>query len=727
MTTAFLSTPGVSVRLAPQSTERSQFGGARLSTTSRPRRRRVPLNRPCAVLVESSEKAADPATEPVQFASTSGIGGDDAGLPLEYDEEAIAEYWRARPGAARARLIEVTRSFAPLIARVSLDRARGTLKANSGARAAELRDVLTELGPTFVKLGQALSVRPDIVGPDAMKELRQLCDAVPSFPSAVAIAMIEEELGRPVSEMYTNMSAEPIAAASLGQVYKAKLRENGKAVAIKVQRPDMLRKVSLDLYCLKTVARLAEKIQERFTANKTDYSSLLGAWARGTYKELDYENEAENSRRFSKLVHARIPDIVVPVVYDKYTSRKVLTMQWIDGVKLAECDPDQINDLVGKGVECFLFQLLSAGFFHSDPHTGNLMRLPNGQLCVIDFGLMAEIDDIERNAMVSAIVHLANRDWPSVVQDFITLRFLPPSIDASQVEPVIGAILDQALEGGGARSINFQTLSDELARVTFDFPFSIPPSFALLLRALSVLEGIALVGNPDFKLIMESFPFVSRLVMTDRSPQLRAALRDILYKDGSFSVTRLRVLLDSSQGFINDGDAFVDFDSLANNSVVTPEALDLVLGDQGSLIRDILADEIAKGIDVFARDSYARVAASFDVAIPAPIRSFVTAIAPPAPLLLPIALGPGRFFALPPVTEEERVSLQNVRELVDWLGEGGNGRLNASLLKILPDVLKKSRGLSNEIAARLGETYVERFFRDLVRGNGEIVNGKRRL
>ena len=149
------------------------------------------------------------------------------------------------------------------------------------------------------------------------------------------------------------------------------------------------------------------------------------------------------------------------------------------------------------------------------------MRLENGQLCVIDFGLMAVIHKEEMDAMVSAIIHLANRDWPRVVDDFVTLKFLPSDIDKSQVEPVIGAILDQALEGGGAKSINFQSLSDELAAVTFDFPFSIPPAFALLLRALSVLEGIALVGDPEFKLIMESFPFVSKLEMTDRSPALR--------------------------------------------------------------------------------------------------------------------------------------------------------------------------------------------------------------
>lgn len=669
----------------------------------------------------------------VKFADSSGVGGDDTGLPLVYDDAIIGSYWRERQSAATRRLAEVTGYFTPWILRVALDATRGTLKANAGPRAAELREILTALGPTFVKLGQALSVRPDIVGPNAMNELRNLCDAVPSFDNATAFAMMEEELGRPVGDMFTDISPEPIAAASLGQVYKARLRATGEEVAIKIQRPDMLRKVSLDLYCMKKVAKFAEGVQAQFTANKTDYTSLLGEWAKGTYKELDYENEAENSRRFSRMVQARIDDIYVPAVYDEYTSRKVLTMEWVDGSKLADCTPTQVNELVGKGVECFLFQLLSAGFFHADPHVGNLMRAEkDGRpvLIVIDFGLMAEIEKTEMDAMVSAIVHLANRDWPKVVEDFVTLKFLPPDIEMSQVEPVIGAILDQALEGGGAKSINFQSLSDELASVTFDFPFSIPPSFALLLRALSVLEGIALVGDPEFKLIMESFPFVSRLVMTDRSPALRDALRQILYKDGAFSVTRLRVLLDSSQGFINDGDAFVDFDSLASDSGVTKEAIDFLFGDEGVLIREILAEEIAKGIDVLAREAYARVAASFELAMPSPVRAFMGAIPGPRPIarLFPFAMGP-EFYALPPVTDAERTHLENVRELADWLFEtnGGQKFNSQAFLELMPLILRKSDKFTREISGKLGEKFIQRLFQAFFRQDGEVVNGRARL
>lgn len=562
-----------------------------------------------------------------------------------------------------------------------------------------------------------------------MNELSGLCDAVPSFPNQLAFQMMEEELGMPVSEIYSDISSVPIAAASLGQVYKARLKSTGEEVAIKVQRPDMLRKVSLDLYCMKRVAKFAEGVQRQFTANKTDYTSLLLQWAKGTYKELDYENEAANSRRFASLVQARLPDVYVPRVYDEYTSRKVLTMEWINGKKLSECDPEQINALVSKGVECFLFQLLSAGFFHADPHTGNLMRLDNGQLCVIDFGLMAAIEKEEMDAMVSAIVHLANRDWPKVIDDFVTLKFLPKDIDTSQVEPVLGAILDQALEGGGAKSINFQSLSTELASVTFDFPFSIPPAFALLLRALSVLEGIALVGDPKFKLIMESFPFVSRLIMTDRSPVLRTALKEILYKDGKFSPTRLRVLLDSSQGIVNEGDAFVDFDTLSSNSKISRDAIDFVFSEEGLLIRDILVDELAKGIDVLARDVYNRNALSFQRSIPIPLDGFSRS---PLAQLLPFSfmLGPQPYFALPPVDEDERAFLDNMSELVEWISNDAvsSGVMKpGALIELLPEILSKSSIVGRQTVGRLGETFLRRLFRDFVRGGGETVGGRKRV
>lgn len=663
------------------------------------------------------------------------LSESDRGLPLTYDMPAISAYWDERPLASSKRLAQVAGLFTPWLLKTAIDAQTGASDKNAGLRAAELRSILVKLGPCFIKLGQSLSVRPDLIGPDAMAELRELCDGVPSFDSAIAYKMIEEELGRPPSEIFSELTPEPIAAASLGQVYKGKLRTTGEEVAVKVQRPDMLRKVSLDLYCLQTVARTAIAIERRFTANETDYLGLLNEWAQGTYKELDYVNEANNSRKFASLIHPKLPDVYVPAVYDEFTSRKVLTMEWINGTKLSACSSEEIKKLVNKGVECFLLQLLSAGFFHSDPHSANVIRLDNGQLCIIDFGLMATIEKEEMDAMVSAIIHLANRDYKNVVQDFVALKFLPENeVDLDEVEKVIGKILDQALEGGGAKSINFQSLSDELARVTFDFPFRIPPAFALLLRALSVLEGIALIGDPQFKLIMEAFPFVSRLILTDRSPALREALTQVLYKDGKFSPTRLRVLLDSSQGIVNDGDAFVDFDTPAKNSSgVSKEAIDLLFSADGAVLREILTDEIAKGIDIVLRAGHDRLASSVRASIPQPVAGLMglnpvreegrSGLFPISPLRL---AAPGQLYAvLPRLSAEEEAELNGIRDIVLWLTDGG---VNTDVWRRLaPEVAPKSAILGRMVVGRLGEILSQRFFADVVRRGGEDVSGKRRV
>jgi hypothetical protein len=347
------------------------------------------------------------------------------------------------------------------------------------------------------------------------------------------------------------------------------------------------------------------------------------------------------------------------------------------------------------------------------------------------------------DAMVSAIVHLANRDYKNVVHDFVALKFLLPSADLQAVENVVGPILNQALEGGGAESINFQTLSDELASVTFDFPFRIPPAFALLLRSLSVLEGIALIGDPKFKLIMEAFPFVSRLILTDRSPALRTALRQVLYKDGVFSPTRLRVLLDSSQGIVNDGDAFVDFDSLsAKSTSITREAVDLLFSEDGLVLREIISEEMAKSIDILARDLYGRLATSVEGSMPTPVRAFLNSKGEPtgamsssqlrtllfAPLLAsPLQfLLPGKlYFALPPVSIEEREQLENIRLVAKWLSNGGQDM--QAIIKLIPEITSRSTILARMVAGRLGETFAKRIFDGLIRADGEDIQGRQRV
>jgi len=602
-------------------------------------------------------------TEALAAVQTRQVLDADRGLPLTYDEDAIAAYWSRRPTEVARRLSEISSLLIPFLVSTATSRmstASGAAKADlEVARAARLREILTELGPTFIKIGQWLAVRPDLVGPVTMRELQKLHDAVPPFPTAVARRMIEEELGCSVDDVFAMLTPEPVAAASLGQVYRGTLaRDPQKKVAVKVQRPDMLQRVSLDLFCIRRLAGSAQSIQNLFTANRTDFIALFTQWARGMYLELDYVNEGRNAERFERLLlgclqqrgsdpEARITadQVKIPKVYFEYTSRRVLTTEWIDGTKLADAPPERIRALVNVGVECFLTQLLETGFFHADPHPGNLLATADGRLVILDFGLMAEIERPQMDRMVASIIHLANRDFEAVVDDFIALDFLPDTEkvreNRSRIVGVMGNILNQALEGGGARAIDFRSLSSDLAAVTFEFPFSIPPYFALIIRALGVLEGIALKADPNFKMIMEALPFVSRRVMTAASANnqtLRKALREILYANGSrLRIARLRTLISSSQGLLIDGKAFVDFDAPPKqmDAAAMRAALRFVLAsDGGKVLRELLVDEIVDGVELLLDPRRRGRRAPHDIAKLETLRELVQFLGELTPTLL---------------------------------------------------------------------------------------------
>ena len=202
--------------------------------------------------------------------------------------------------------------------------------------------------------------------------------------------------------------------------------------------------------------------------------------------------------------------------------------------------------------------------FHlpADPHPGNMMRTDDGKLCILDFGLMTEITDDQKYGMIEAIAHLLNRDYTEIGQDFINLDFIPKGTDTTPIVPALTKVFDAALAGGGAKSINFQELAADLAEITFEYPFKIPPYFALVIRAIGVLEGIALVGNPNFAIIDEAYPYIARRLMTDNSPRLKAALKYMVYgREGSFDAEKLIDLLQALEKFTavrdeGDGSAF---------------------------------------------------------------------------------------------------------------------------------------------------------------------------
>jgi predicted unusual protein kinase regulating ubiquinone biosynthesis (AarF/ABC1/UbiB family) len=338
-----------------------------------------------------------------------------------YDPVSIAAHYQNR------KLQVVRRIFAVLGPALSFafglwsDSKRGIVVKNDRRRATQLRVLLTQLGPAYIKIGQALSTRPDLVPPVYLEELTKLQDQLPPFPNELAYQFIKEELGASPEEVYAELSAQPIAAASLGQVYKGKLK-TGEEVAVKVQRPDLREGITIDLYILRNLAAWVQKKVKRV---RSDLVGILDELGDRIFEEMDYIHEGENAERFFEL-YGHIKDIYVPKIYWEYTNRRVLTMEWINGTKLTQTEEISAQGidaryLIEVGVQCSLRQLLEHGFFHADPHPGNLLATPDGKLAYLDFGMMSEIKPPQRYGLIEAIVHVVNRDFEGLAKESLLM------------------------------------------------------------------------------------------------------------------------------------------------------------------------------------------------------------------------------------------------------------------------------------------------------------------
>ncbi|XP_020231890.1 uncharacterized protein LOC109812353 isoform X2 [Cajanus cajan] len=654
-------------------------------------------------------------------------------LPLVYDPASISAYWGKRPRAVATRIVQLLSVAGGFLSGIAWDVINKKVKENEVARAIELREIVTSLGPAYIKLGQALSIRPDILSPVAMTELQKLCDKVPSFADDVAMALIEEELGQPWQNIYSELSPSPIAAASLGQVYKGRLKENGDLVAVKVQRPFVLETVTIDLFIIRNLGLVLRK----FPQVSIDVVGLVDEWAARFFEELDYVNEGENGNRFAEMMRKDLPQVVIPRTYHKYTSRRVLTTEWIDGEKLSQSTESDVGELVNVGVICYLKQLLDTGFFHADPHPGNLIRTPDGKLAILDFGLVTKLTDDQKYGMIEAIAHLIHRDYPAIVKDFVKLDFIPDGVNLEPILPVLAKVFDQALEGGGAKNINFQELASDLAQITFDYPFRIPPYFALIIRAIGVLEGIALVGNPDFAIVDEAYPYIAQRLLTDESPRLRDALRYTIYgKSGVFDAERFIDVMQAFENFITAAKSgggedmngnmaelgilttsqseyllpgFQSVMSQPQQPVQTRAALAFLLSDRGNFFREFLLDEIVKGIDAVTREQLVRIMALLGIQNATPVFSMVPTVGPFKPAAL-----------IPAITEEDEVILNNVQMVVEFLTAGSSlSRTSSQALnipQIIQELLPVLPGISvkvlPDVVSRLSSRVLARLIRD---------------
>lgn len=302
----------------------------------------------------------------MRLVDISGSTDEETGLPYEYNPAALKSFFASRPLAVLTRIFQLVTTGGGFALKVAFD---ALFKRNENnpdlevQRAAELRDLVTSLGPFYIKVGQALSIRPDILSPRSMVELQKLCDKVPSYDSKIAFSMIESELGKPVSELFSEITPEPVAAASLGQVYKAKIRETDEVVAVKVQRPAVLETVSMDLYLARELGMIARNIPA--LVQRVDPVALLDEFAYRFYQELDYNLECLNGLRIKKEMSV-LPMVVIPKNYPEYTARRVHVAEWIDGEKLSQSTADDVSALVNLGVITYLTQLLESGFFHAE-------------------------------------------------------------------------------------------------------------------------------------------------------------------------------------------------------------------------------------------------------------------------------------------------------------------------------------------------------------------------
>ncbi|AQK49475.1 putative aarF domain-containing protein kinase [Zea mays] len=381
-------------------------------------------------------------------------------------------------------------------------------------RARQLRNLLCDLGPSFIKAGQ------------------------------VAFSIIEEELGQPIERLFSKISSETIAAASLGQVYRATLRETGEDVAIKVQRPGIEPIIYRDLFLFRTLASFLNGISLQKLGCNAEL--IVDEFGEKLLEELDYTLEATNIEDFLENFKDD-PTVKIPQVYKQLSGSRVLVMEWIDGIRCT--DPQAIKeagiDMEGfltVGVSAALRQLLEFGLFHGDPHPGNIFAMRDGRIAYVDFGNVAVLSQQNKQILIDAVVHAVNEDYAEMANDFTRLGFLASGTDVAPIIPALESIWQNSA-GKGLADFNFRSVTGKFNQLVYNFPIRIPERFSLVIRSLLTQEGICFTLKPDFKFLEVAYPYVAKRLLTDPNPALRERLIQVLFKDGAFQWKRLENLI----------------------------------------------------------------------------------------------------------------------------------------------------------------------------------------
>ncbi|HET9528714.1 MAG TPA: AarF/ABC1/UbiB kinase family protein [Blastocatellia bacterium] len=405
------------------------------------------------------------------------------------------------------------------------------LRHKEGVR---LREKLLALGPTFIKIGQTLATRADILPVEYIQELSKLQDEVPPFPSEQARSIIEQELRAKIEDIFSSFEEKPVAAASLGQVHRATLR-TGQVVAVKVQRPDIAEKIDFDILVLRRLAHRLDRYPNLIRG--VDWQGTLDEFRATISEEMDYEQEARNAETFRKNF-AEWKEVYVPKIYDVFSTRHLIVMEFIEGKKITDTEsisaagynPHEVVKLLAR---TYLKQLLEDGFFHADPHPGNLRLMEDGRLAFFDFGMVGRLSMELQSKLINAFFHIVERDVHGLVEDMVRLGFIELSADEeSRFKPIIESLFDRYLSLR-LGDVKFKELIFDLAHVIYEFPFRIPASFTYIVRAIMTLEGIGSMVDPNFNFFEVARPYAKRFMFRREGRYLRTLIINQLIRGES--------------------------------------------------------------------------------------------------------------------------------------------------------------------------------------------------
>ncbi len=474
-----------------------------------------------------THESNDPIEElPSSHAQSESLLADSSHKAIAKPHKAKAYRWSRERYSKQGRFVDIWTFVLRLLGarwlyNKSWSYQGGISDAKKAARrrslAAWIRETLLELGPTFIKIGQLFSTRADLFAVEFVEELSKLQDRVPAFSYEQVEAIIEQDLGKSVAQLYRSFDPIPLAAASLGQVHRAQLY-SGEEVVVKIQRPGLRRLFEIDLSILKGITRYFQSHPE--WGRGRDWIGIYEECCRILWEEIDYLNEGRNADTFRRNFRG-LDWVKVPRVYWRYASPRVLTLEYLPGIKISHYEALEAAGLDRKrlanmGAEAYLHQLLDNGFFHADPHPGNLAVSAEGELIFYDFGMMGQVKAITREKLLDTFFGIAQKDADRVVESLIALGALAPTDDMGPVRRSVQFMLDNFMDKP-FEDQSVSSISDDLYEIAYGQPFRFPATFTFVMRAFSTLEGVGKGLDPDFNFMEVAKPFAMQLMTNGNS------------------------------------------------------------------------------------------------------------------------------------------------------------------------------------------------------------------